>query len=209
MVLCTGTGFAAPKQHVVSLGKWTSVKWLAEDSEGKAVDVKIRPLYVDGRTKEFTLGPAHDVTERVFAVQRMFRLNDALPSESGPPRWRWERGGWLLADRVSGKVQPLTLPEFDPYYSAVSWFRDYAAYCGVSDDGSKFFAMIVQLGRRKPLLKKALGDAGSDPPACPLPTWQRDPVRVTFQQKADQKLTFSVRSRAVDVALEDESEGEE
>jgi len=39
--------------------------------------------------------------------------------------------------------------------------------------------------------------------------WQRNPVRVTFQQKVDQKLTFSVRSRAVDLATEDENEGEE
>jgi len=209
ILLCTGIGFAAPKLHVVALGKWASIKWLAEDDETKAVDLRIRPLYVDGRTREFTVGPAHDVTDRAFVVQRMFRLNDSLPAESGTPRWRWDRGGWLLADRVSGKVQPLTLPEFDPYPTTVSWFRDYAAYCGVSDDRSKFFAMIVQLGRRKPLLKKALGEVGPDAPACPLPVWQRNPVRVTFQPKADQKLTFSVRSRAVDLAVEDESEGQE
>ncbi len=209
IVLYASVGFAAPKQHVVALGKWTSIKWLAEDDEGKATDLRIRPLYVDGRTREFTVGPAHDVTERAFVVQRMFRLNDSLPTEIGPPRWRWERGGWLLTDRVTGKVQPLTLPEFDPYSASVSWFRDYAAYCGVSDDGSKFFAMIVQLGKRKPLLKKALGDSGSGAPTCPLSTWQRNPVRVTFQQKSDQKLTFSVRSRTVDLAIDDESEGEE
>jgi len=119
---------AAPKPHVVVLGKWTSVKWQAGDDEGKPVDVKIRPLYVDGRTKEFTLGPTHDVTDRAFVVQRMFRLNDSLPQDAGPARWRWQWGGWLLADRVTGKVQQITLPEFDPYYSAVNWFRDYAAY---------------------------------------------------------------------------------
>ena len=75
---------AAPKPHVVVLGKWTSVKWQAGDDEGKPVDVKIRPLYVDGRTKEFTLGPTHDVTDRAFVVQRMFRLNDSLPQDAGP-----------------------------------------------------------------------------------------------------------------------------
>jgi len=89
MVLCTGTSLAAPKRHVVSLGKWTSVKWLPDDSESTALDLRIRPLYVDGRTKEFSLGPAHDVTERTFLVQRMFRLNDSLPAESSPPHWRW------------------------------------------------------------------------------------------------------------------------
>src|SRR5438045_1362157 len=191
IVFCTNAGYAAPKQHVVVLGKWTAIKWLPEDNESKPVDLRIRPLYVDGRTREFTLGPAHDVTERAFVVQRMFRLNDSLPAESGPPRWRWERGGWLLADRVSGKVQQLTLPEFDPYSATVSWFRDYAAYWGVSDDGRKLFAMIVQLGRRKPLLKKSLGDVGPETSACPLPVWQRNPVRVTFQSKAEPKLTFS------------------
>jgi len=117
-------------------------------------------------------------------------------------------GGWLLADRVTGKVQQITLPEFDPYYSAVNWFRDYAAYCGVSDDGNKVFAMIVQLGWRKPLLKKLVSDAAAEMPVCPSPLWQRSPVRVTFEPKGDQ-LTFSVRSRAVDLASEDENEGGE
>ncbi len=185
MVLFSRTGLAAPKPHVVALGKWTSVKWQAGDDEGKPVDVKIRPLYVDGRTKEFTLGPTHDVTDHAFVVQRMFRLTDSLPQDAGPTRWRWERGGWRLADRVTGKVQQITLPEFDPCYSAVNWFRDYAAYCGVSDDGNKVFAMIVQLGWRKPLLKKLVSDAATEMPVCPSPLWQRSPVRVTFEPKGD------------------------
>lgn len=112
-------------------------------------------------------------------------------------------------DRVSGKLQQIILPEFDPSLSLVNWFRDYAAYCGVSDDGLKSFAIIVQLGKRKPLLKKALGDAASQTSICPAPVWQRTPVRVTFLGSADQKLTFSVRSRAVDLATEEENEGEE
>src|SRR5205823_1297807 len=99
-----------------------------------------------------------DVTERTFVVQRMFRLNDSLPQDSGPTHWRWDRGGWLLVDRVSGKVQPIPLSEFDPAVSSVNWFRDYAAYCGISDDAQKHFAMIIQLGKRKALLKKSLAD---------------------------------------------------
>ena len=74
MVLFSRAGLAAPKPHVVALGKWTSVKWPAGDDEGKPADVKVRPLYVEGRTKEFTLGPTHEVTERTLVVQRMFRL---------------------------------------------------------------------------------------------------------------------------------------
>ena len=111
---------AASKPHVVVLGKWTTVKLQADD-DNSGMDVKVRPLFVDGKTKEFTLGAAHEITERIFVVQRMFRLNDSLPQESGSARWRWEKGGWLLVDRVSGKVQALVLPEFDPNYSQHNW----------------------------------------------------------------------------------------
>jgi hypothetical protein len=200
VLLCT-SGMAAPKPHVVAFGKWTTIKWVSGDEPGKPEDIRVRPLYVDGHIKEYTVGLAHDVTERAFVVQRMFRLNESLPQESGPPRWRWERGGWLLADRVTGKVQPVNLAEFDPYLSPVSWFRDYVAYCGLSDDGKKSYAMIVQLGRRKPLLKKPL--TGSEMPECTAPEWQRGPVRAIFEPRGAQKFTFSVRSRAVDLTPED------
>jgi len=205
-ILLACSVWAASKPHVMVLGKWTTVKLQADDDH-IAMDVKVRPLFVDGKTKEFTLGAAHEITERIFVVQRMFRLNDSLPQESGPARWRWEKGGWLLVDRVSGKVQALVLPECDPNYSQANWFRDYAAYCGTSDDGQKAFATIVQVGKRKPLLRKALAESSRE--GCPAPVWQRNPVRVTFATKEDPKLTFAVKSRSVDLANEDESEGEE
>jgi len=47
-------------------------------------------------------------------------------------------------------------PEFGSYYSVASWYRDYVAYCGVSDDGKKLYAVVFQVGRRKPVLKKPL-----------------------------------------------------
>jgi hypothetical protein len=112
----------------------------------------------------------------------------------------------LLVDRVSGKIQPIALPDFDPDSSAVNWFRDYAAYCGVSDDGGKLFVMITQIGRRKALLKKAAGDANDSQPACAPPIWERNPVRVTFAPEPDQKITFAVKSRAIDLVSPDESE---
>jgi hypothetical protein len=97
------------------------------------------------------------------------------------------------------------LPAFDPYVSAVNWFRDYAAYCGISDEGQKAFAVVAQLGHRKPLLKKTLTDSGDGKnPACPFPVWQRDPARVTFEPKNEAKFTYAVRRRAVDLATEDE-----
>jgi hypothetical protein len=199
---------AASKPHVVSLGRWTSFSIRSDAGEEPTI-IKIRPLYLDGRTKEFTIGTAHDVTERIFVVQRIYRVNDSLPQQSGPVQWKWQRAGWLLVDRVSGKVQQLTLDEFDPDSSVVNWFRDYAAYCGISDDGQKLSAVIMQVGRRKPLLKKSVRTANDSHPTCAAPVWDRDPVRVTFASKPDQKLTFSVKSRVVDAITSDESEGGE
>ena len=199
---------AATKPHVVAMGRWTSIWLRNEDSGNQAAAIKVRTLYVDGRAKEFTIGALHDVTERTFVVQKIYRMNNSLPQQPGPAQWKWQRGGWLLVDRVSGKVQPLSLPEFDPDSSLANWFRDYAAYCGTSDDSQKLFAVIFQIGRRKPLLKKAVGDATDSQTACPTPAWDRDPVRVTFSP-GDQKLTFAVKSRAVDPITSDESEGGE
>ena len=196
--------FAAPKPHAVSLGRWSSISIRAEGRESPPITVKIRPLYVDGRSKESTFGTAHDVTERLFVVQRIYRMNDSLPQQRGPTQWQWQRGGWLLVDRVSGKVQQLALAEFDPDFSVVNWFRDYAAYFGLSDDGQKVSAVIMQIGRRKPLLKKFIADARSSGPTCAEPIWERSPIRVSFVPTPDQKLTFSVKSRAVDVITPDE-----
>ena len=208
VLLLSQLALAASKPHVVALGKWTSVKWFSGEDDSKAIDMKVRPLVVDGRTKEFTTGAIHDITDRMFAVQRAYRINDLLPQETGSIRWRWERGGWMLVDRISGKVQSLVLPAFDPVFSNVSWFRDYAAYCGVSDDGKKIFTVVAQIGKRKPLLKTPVEDKSDDAAAaaCPAPTWLSPPARVTFEPAANQKFTFTVRSHAVDLVTEDEDE---
>ena len=96
--------FAVPKPHVISFGKWTAAKWYV-GPQAKALDVRIRALYVDTRLKECTTGMPHKVTDRLFVVRRMFRLNDTLPSETAAStKWTWERGGWLLVDRVTGRV---------------------------------------------------------------------------------------------------------
>jgi hypothetical protein len=209
----TSVAVAIPKPHVVSFGKWTPAKWYVGADEKRSLELKIRPLYVDTRLKEYTTGGTHDITDRLFVVRRVFRLNDVLPSEAGNgPRWVWQRGGWLLVDRVTGRVTQLSLPDFDPFYSTPSWYRDYVAYCGVSDDGKKLFAVVAQLGRRKPVLRKPIGEPFGDglpDSECPAPAWQRQPTRVTFEPDEAQKLTFSVRGHAVDVVNDDESEGEE
>jgi hypothetical protein len=201
---------ALPKAHVITFGKWISVKW--PDASGKKLlDLKVRPLFVDTRLKEYTTGTPHDLTDRLFGVRRVFRVNDALPEDS-VARWQWQRGGWLLVDRVSGKVSQLSLPEFDPFYSTASWYRDYVAYCGVSEDGKKLSAMVMQIGRRKPILKKVLGEPdGDDAPdsECPAPKWERAPARVTFEPDDTQKLMFSIRGRVVDIVSEPDEAGEE
>jgi len=123
--------------------------------------------------------------------------------QSQPNQYRTTAGPESLA--------VLNLPDFDPFYSTASWYRDYIAYCGVSDDGKKLYAIVVQVGRRKPILKKDAGEpAGDDDPdsECPPPVWERNPMRVTFQPDDDQKLVFSIRSRVVDV-VSDVEEAEE
>ena len=86
-------GLAATKQHVVALGKWTMVKLIVGEDQREALDLKIRALLVDGQTKEFTSRPPHDLTDRTFVVQRVFRMNDSLPQGTVPARWRWEADG--------------------------------------------------------------------------------------------------------------------
>jgi hypothetical protein len=200
---------AAPKPHVIAFGKWIAAKYPNATGQ-KLLDLKVRPLFVDTRLKEYTTGAPHELTDRLFVVRRAFRINDSLPAEAAA-HWQWQRGGWLLVDRLTGRVSQLTLPEFDPYYSAASWYRDYIAYCGVSDDGKKLYAMVEQVGRRKPVLKKDVGEpaAGDDPDSeCPPPAWERSPVRVTFVPDEDQKVVFSIRNRVVDV-VNDTEEAEE
>ena len=209
LLIAFGECAAVSKPHVIAFGKWISAKWPNATGE-KMLDLKVRALFVDTRLKEYTTGNPHELTDRLFVVRRAFRINDALPAETAP-RWQWQRGGWLLVDRLTGRVSQLNLPEFDPFYSTASWYRDYIAYCGVSDDGKKLYAVVAQVGRRKPILKKDAGEvAGDADPGseCPAPMWERSPMRVTFQPDDDQKVVFSLRNRVVDV-VNDAEEAEE
>jgi len=210
LVLVVAAALAASKPHVITFGKWTAVKVSTGLDQSRSEELKVRPLYVDGRLKEFTVGIPHDVTEDLFVVRRMVRVNDILPQETAPtPRWSWQRGGWLVIDRVRGHISQASLPEFDPDSSSASWYRDYVAYCGISDDGRKVSAIVMQLGRRKPILKKPLGEAAGDNEAeveCAPPGWQRAPTRVSFVSKADQKVSFVVRGHTVEVVADDDAE---
>jgi hypothetical protein len=213
VALCGVAEGATAKAHVISYGKWTTVQWSASADGDKPVAIKVRALMVDGRVKEYVTGGPHEVTERLFVVQRAFRVNDSLPEES-VPRWQWQRGGWILVDRTTARVSAVNLPEFDVLYSEVSWYRDYAAYCGIAEDGKKIFAIVGQLGRRKPVLKKQLSNDGlpeDAPPgsACLPAQWQRNPVRVSFERAGGAKETYAIRGHVVDLVNDAQDDEEE
>jgi len=203
---------AASKPHVVSLGKATPVKLFVGPSEDKTVDITVRALYVDAKLKDITTGEVHDVTDREFAVRRAYRINDALADDQRKtPKWLWQRGGWLLVDRVSGKISLVKLPDFDPFYSEVSWYRDYAAYCGITSNGERATAVVAEIGGKKPLFRKELGKASMGDTSdsnCSAPHWERQPARVTFLPKAGDKFTVNVSGRFADEAPDNASDEE-
>lgn len=203
----------ASKPHVVAFGKTFTVKLFLGPTESQSQDIKVRALTVDGKIKEFTTGEPHDITDTLFTIQRAYRVNDSLPNEEKAlPKWKWQRGGWVLVDRLTGRVSQLRLPEFDPYYSAASWYRDYVAYCGVSDNGEKLSAVVAQVGAKKPVLRNPLGPAtGGEMPnsECAPPSWQRQPMRVTFFPRNTKQVTYEVHGRAADLATEPSTKEEE
>jgi len=197
--------FAAPrKAHAVVLGAAKKVPYSkAGDPAGAASGedaLKIRALLIDGVLKEWTTGDAHDVTDRSFVVRRVIRLNDALPGDKPGTgdrqgHWVWQRGPWLLVDRVTGRIAALKLPHYDPGVSQVSWFRDYGAYCGVTASGKSLYAVVAQVAARKPVLAKKLDafDPENHPdPICGPPDWQREPLRITFHPAGKDAVSFDV-----------------
>jgi hypothetical protein len=216
----TKTGVVPRKTHSVFFGALRKVPYSkAGDPAGASADentLKIRALLVDGARKEWTTGDAHDVTDRSLVVRRVLRLNDSLPGDKSGPgdksedktgsgdkpvsgdksgQWVWQRGPWLLVDRVTGHVTPLKLPDYDPEVSQASWFRDYAAYCGVTASGKSLYAVVAQVAARKPVLAKKLAvfDRGNEAgPACELPDWQREPLRITFHPVGRDQVSFDI-----------------
>jgi hypothetical protein len=187
--------------------------------------LKVRALLVDGVLKEWTTGDAHDVTDRSFVVRRVIKLNNALPTDTPAPpertsldkaslekaspdkasldktnqdkpsQWVWQRGPWLLVDRTTGRVTALRLPDYDPGVSQVSWFRDYAAYCGITASGKSLYAVVAQIAARKPVLAKKLAafDAENHPePVCAPPDWQREPLRIAFHPAGSDAVSYDI-----------------
>jgi hypothetical protein len=178
---------AATKPHVVFVGSYKTGPYnIAGDPAGALStekQLRVRPLLVDGKVKEWTNGEAHAITDRTFVIRRALRLNDALPGDKSE-HWIWQRGPWIMVDRVKGSVTALHLPDYDPAVSSVVWFRDYAAYCGLTASGKQLYAVVAQVAARKPVVAKKLSPwspGESHPAACAAAVWQREPLRVTFQ----------------------------
>jgi hypothetical protein len=191
---------AAPKVHIVTLGPARKVPYTPPDTSHAAPSadsqqLKIRPLLVDGRQREWTTGDTHDVTDRSFTVRRALRINDSLPADSSD-HWVWQPGPWLLVDRSTGHITALHLPEFDPLVSDVVWFRDYAAYCGVAQTAKGgLYAVVAQLGARKAVMQKQIApwpQPSRLAQPCQPAQWQRQPMRVTMQLAGGDPVTFEI-----------------
>ena len=191
---------AVPKIHTVSLGPFRRVPYTQPDAtpDTKADEtstLKVRPLFVDDRQKEWTTGEIHDITDRTFTVRRVLRLNDALPTDAGA-HWIWQPGPSLSVDRVTGHITALHLPDFDSAVSDVVWFRDYAAYCGIATTAKGgLFAIVAQLGARRPVVQKQIGpwpQSNHFIPVCQPAQWQRLPMRVTLKPTGGEATTYDV-----------------
>ncbi len=91
----------------------------------------------------------------------------------------------------------------------MSWYRDYAAYCGIPSSGERVTALVAEIGAKKPLYRKDLGKntMGDDSDSnCSAPHWDRQPARVTFLPKMSDKFTVTVSGRFVDQAADNQSD---
>ena len=108
-----------------------------------------------GGIKEYVVGSAHEVTDRLFVVRRAFRINDALPEDpcragSGSV----EDGCWWIALRGESLLQACR--------SLILIFRRPAGtgimrhIAGSETTERKPMRSLRNLSRRKPVLKKLL-----------------------------------------------------
>ena len=193
---------AGPKVHSVSLGgarkvPYTPAATPLADKGDDTTTLKVRPLIVDGHQKEWTTGDLHEVTDRSFTIRRALHVNDSLPGDPAGSHWVWQPGPWLLVDRASGHVTALHLPAFDAAVSEVSWYRDYAAYCGIATTAKGgLMAVVAQLGARRPVVQKQISKwplpGKSNDAACRPALWQRLPMRATLQLTGGTPITFDV-----------------
>lgn len=207
------TPVRAARMHVVALGAVRKVPYTppetpADARSEEATTLRVRPLLIDDKPREWTVGDLHEVTDRTFVIRRAFRINDALPGE--PARWTWQPGPWLQVDRTTAHVTALHLPNYDPQISEVVWFRDYAAYCGLIPTlKGGVVAMVAELGAHKTIAQHTLASWPMETrthPVCSVAQWQRLPMRATLALTGGAPVTFDVAGTS---SLIEEGEGEE
>lgn len=188
---------AKAKPHYAALGSARTVSYSAEGDPAGArpgeTKLKVRPLVVNGKVVNWTTGAIHEVTQYIFTVQSALRINDALPTDKHE-HWVWQRGPWLLVDK-HGKVKALHLPDYDLSVSDIVWFRDYAAYCGLSARGKSLYAVVARVSLRRAVVSKRLGkwDPAEHPsPACAAAVWQREPLAVSFTPTGGAAMSFDL-----------------
>jgi hypothetical protein len=212
-LMATSDSLAAAKGHTVFLAAGKNVPYTSIGDPAGALpnekQLHVRPLLVDDKVKEWTTGESHAITDRSFVVRRALRLNDALPGDKAE-HWVWQRGPWLMIDRVKGSVTALHLPDYDPAVSNVIWFRDYAAYCGLTASGKQLYAVVAQIAARKPVLAKKLSSwspGENQAPACATAVWQREPLRITFQPSGATAVSYDLVG--LSTVLVEEGDGNE
>lgn len=207
--LAVPAGAARAKAHSVALGGFRKVPYSAEGDPAGALPgethLKVRPLVVDGKIRDWTTGEAHYVTEDSLVVRQAVRMNDSLPTEM-KMHWVWERGPWVLINRTTGRETVLKLPHFVSGVSDVVWFRNYAAYCGLSASGKQLYAVVAELEVRRPLLAKKLEAwkaEGNPTPACAAAVWQRDPMKVSFAPTGMTATSYDLVGTSVEMVKDD------
>ena len=92
-----------PKVHVISYGKSLTVKLLGRGRKQNSADESARAI-CRCQTEGIRDRDSPRDNGSLFVVRRAYRLNNSLPTdESKAPNWVWERGGWLMVDRLTGR----------------------------------------------------------------------------------------------------------
>ncbi|MGD0831985.1 MAG: hypothetical protein ABR907_13660 [Terracidiphilus sp.] len=156
------------------------------------------PNYIPGPSDNQMPGDKAATNDQSSPAAKPVLANKTKP-ESAQEHWVWQRGPWLLVDRVTGHIIALKLPDYDPGVSQVAWFRDYGAYCGLTASGKSIYGVVAQVEARKAVLAKKL--LAFDPvsaaeshaqPVCGSVEWQREPLRVTFHPSGKEAASFDV-----------------
>ncbi len=110
------------------------VKLFVGPSEDKTMDITVRPL-IRRQQAEGVHHRRQRTTSPTGSLSFAAPIASTTRCRTMPQRRRNGCGSaadgcWWTAARA--RSRSLKLPDFDPFYSEVSWYRDYAAYCGIT-----------------------------------------------------------------------------